>query len=738
MKKRPSMNIGAAILFGIFGLLFFILMVRFVTIQVTGEAEGKVLASQAAEKYIKSRILEAHRGTIYDQKGEVIAEDTSAYTLVAVLSPTVTSDPENPKHVMNPEKTAKALSGFIDMKENEIYKKLTSDGAYQVEFGSAGRALSHQLMLDIKEEKLPGITFRKEAKRFYPNGTFASHLIGFAQKTTSDAGQTETTGKMGIEKSFNDILSGKNGNVEYKSDVWGYLLPNAEEHVTPPQDGKDIYLTIDKKIQTFLEEAMNQVQKQYKPKKMFAIVADPKTGKILAMTQRPTFHPDTRAGLQDNWTNTIVEETIEPGSTMKSFSLAAAVNEGKFNPNEAYQSGTYKVDNVPNPIRDHNGGDGWGSISFLEGVQRSSNVAFAYLLDRIGFEKFEEYLHDFGFGEPTNVGLPHEASGSILYHYPIEKYTTIFGQGTTVTPLQMIQAESAIANDGKMMKPYVISKVVDPNTKEVVKETKPEVVGTPITKETAEKTRKYLESTVTSEDGTGRRFAIDGYSVAGKSGTAQIPDPETGGYKYGKENYLFSFMGMAPADNPQLIVYVGVQEPELKVTEIGSDPVSDVFKPVMQNSLKYLNIKPQEKVTLKKEQIPDLSGMGIEKAKSEIEKSGAEPVIVGNGSEVIRQLPQPGSELLEGGKVIIRTDGDITIPDMKGWSIRDVFKIANIAGLKINMVGNGFAVSQNIQPDSPVNENEPLVVNFKTPEEQLQKEKEKEVSEGSEEERPLN
>jgi penicillin-binding protein 2B len=738
MKKRPSMNIGAAILFGIFGLLFFVLMVRFITIQVTGEAEGKVLASQAAEKYIKSRILEAHRGTIFDHKGEVIAEDTSAYTLVAVLSPTVTNDPKNPKHVTDPEKTARELSQFIDMKESEIYEKLNTEGAYQVEFGSAGRALSHQLMLDIKEEELPGITFRKESKRFYPNGTFASHLIGFAQKTANDDGESVTTGKMGIEKSFNDILSGKNGSVKYKSDVWGYLLPNSEEHVTPPQDGNDIYLTIDKKIQTFLEEAMNQVQKQYKPKEMFAIVADPTTGEILAMTQRPTFHPDTRDGLLDNWTNTIVEETIEPGSTMKSFSLAAAVNEGKFNPNETYQSGTYKVDNVPNPIRDHNGGEGWGTISFLEGVQRSSNVAFAYLLDKIGFKKFEGYLHDFGFGEPTNVGLPHEASGSILYHYPIEKYTTIFGQGTTVTPLQMVQAESAIANDGKMMKPYVISKVVDPNTKEIVKETKPEVVGNPISKETAEKTREYLESTVTSEHGTGTRFAIEGYSVAGKSGTAQIPDPETGGYRYGKENYLFSFMGMAPADNPQLIVYVGVQEPELKPTEIGSDPVSDVFKPVMQNSLKYLNIKPQEKVNLKQEQIPDLTGLSVDEAKKEIKKAGTDPVVVGNGSEIIKQLPQPGSEMLEGGKVIIRTDEDITIPSMKGWSIRDVFKIANIAELRINMVGNGFAVSQNIQPDTPVNENEPLVVNFKTPEEQLQKQKEAETEEDSGEEPPLN
>ncbi|MGG4169686.1 penicillin-binding transpeptidase domain-containing protein [Rossellomorea vietnamensis] len=722
MKKRPSMNIGAAILFGIFGLLFFVLMVRFVTIQVTGEADGKVLASQAAKKYIKSHILEAHRGTIFDGKGEVIAEDTSAYTLVAILDPSITSDPKKPKHVTDPEKTAKVLSKYLDMKESAIYDRLTKKGQnnklpYQVEFGAPGRDLSHQMMLEIKEEDIPGVTFRKEAKRFYPNGSFASHLIGFAQKTTDDDGDSTTVGKMGVEASFNDVLKGKDGSVAYKSDVWGYLLPNSDEHVTPPKDGDDLYLTIDKKIQTFLEEAMNEVQKKYKPKKMFAIVSDPKTGKILAMSQRPTFHPDTREGLLDNWTNIIVEDTYEPGSTMKSFSLAAAVNEGKFNPNETYESGKYYVENVPNPIRDHNGGEGWGTITFLEGVQRSSNVAFANLLDKIGFKKYENYLHDFGFGEATYVGLPNEASGSILYHYPIEKYTTIFGQGTTVTPLQMVQAESAIANDGKMMKPYVISKIVDPNTKKVIKETKPEVSGSPISKETAIKTREYLETTVTSEHGTGQKFAIEGYRVGGKSGSGQIPDPSNGRYMVGKENYLFSFMGMAPIDNPQLIVYVGVQQPELEPTEIGSDPVSAVFNPVMQNSLKYLNIKPQEKVSLKKQSLPETREMSVEEAKKELEKAGVTPIVVGNGSEVVKQLPQGGNPMLEGERVVIKTDGDITIPDMKGWSVRDVFKVANIAGLKINMVGNGYAFSQNIQPGIKVNKDEPLVVNFKTPEE---------------------
>ncbi|MGD6803580.1 penicillin-binding protein [Rossellomorea aquimaris] len=737
MKKRPGMRIGAAILFGFFGLLFFVLMVRFVTIQVTGEADGKVLAAQAAKKYLKTGVLEAARGTIYDQKGEVIAEDTSAYTLVAILDESVSQDSEKPKHVQDIRKTAAVLAPLLEADESDLYARLSKgveEKRFQVEFGSVGRGISHRLKLAIEKEALPGVNFVKESKRFYPNGVFSSHLIGFAQKEEKEDNTTEIVGKMGIEQSLNDYLTGKNGKVKYDSDKWGYILPQTEEHVTPPQNGNDVYLTIDKKIQTFLEETMSKVDQQYKPENMLAVVADPKTGKILAMAQRPTFHPDTREDLQ-SWQNDIVETSYEPGSTMKSFSLAAAVEEGAFNPNEYYESGKYFLEGNSVPIRDHNNGDGWGTITYLEGVQQSSNVAFAKLLDKIGEDRFREYLDAFGFGRKTGIDLPNETAGQILYHYPIEKYTTIFGQGTTVTPLQMIQAETAIANDGKMMKPYIISEIVDHNTNETIKKTEPEVAGTPISAETAKKVREYLATTVTADDGTGRRFAIDGYDVSGKSGTAQIPDYENGGYEIGKENYLFSFLGMAPADDPQLIVYVAIKKPSLKTSEIGSDPVSGVFNPVMLNSLKYLNIKPEENKSLKKAKAADLTGVSVEKAKKQLKESGLNPIILGEGSKVQKQSASPGEELLQGERIVLRTDGKLTIPDMKGWSVRDVLKVTKMANLKMNMVGTGYVTNQNITPGTAINEAEPLVVTFETPEQQL--EKEKNDSE-TDEEAPLN
>ncbi|WP_335870517.1 penicillin-binding protein [Bacillus sp. 2205SS5-2] len=719
MKRRVARKIGAGILFSIFGLLFFLLIVRFVTIQVTGEVEGRVLSAEAAEKYAKNRILESKRGTIYDQNGQVIAEESTSYKLIAVLDSSLTADIENPNHVTDPRKTAEILSQYIEMSETGIFARLTKKGAKQVEFGAAGRDIPSFIKNELAEKNLPGISFIEESKRFYPNGTFASHLIGFVMSEEVD-GKMVTSGKMGIESSLNDMLSGVDGKIQYDSDKWGYLLPNGEELMTPPQDGFDVHLTLENKIQTFLEDALSRVEAEYKPEKMIAIVADPKTGEILGMGQRPTFHPDTRIGL-DNWKNEVVEASIEPGSTMKSFSLAAAVDSGSFNPNATYQSGTYYVGDVP--IRDHNYGNGWGVITFLEGVQHSSNVAFAYLLELMGEETYREYLDRFHFGVPTGIELPNEASGQILYHYPIEKVTTVFGQGTTLTPLQIIQAESAIANDGKMMKPYVIRKVVNPSSNEIVKENKPTVVGEPISPESAKLVREYLETTVTSPDGTGKYFDIEGYQVSGKSGTAQIADPNTGKYldKSGsRTDYLFSFLGMAPSEDPQLIVYVAIQQPNFPGDEFGSIPVSKVFNPVMQNSLKYLNIEPDESVDTNEVTIPDIQRRSVKDISKKLTDLSLEPVIIGKGSTIKDVYPSSGEKVLSGEKVIIKTEGEAIIPDMTGWALRDVLKVVNATGLRFNMTGSGFVVKQNLASQSTIQKGDLLTVTLETPLQSMQ------------------
>ncbi|WP_322420584.1 penicillin-binding transpeptidase domain-containing protein [Jeotgalibacillus haloalkalitolerans] len=708
--RKLKKNWGAYLLFTVFSALFFLLITRFLTLQITGEAEGRDLAAQAQAQYARSQILEAERGKILDRNGEVIAEDTQTYKIVAVLDENLTTNEENPRHVTDPEKTASTLAEYLDLTEAEILDILTQERK-QVEFGTEGKDIPLEVKQQIEDAELPGIFFLQDLKRFYPNGTFASHLIGYAQPETTEDGMVKTVGQMGIERNLNKYLEGENGELSFETDARGFLLPGGEEAIKKAKDGHDVYLTIDKKIQTFLEDALSQVSDEYNPEKMFGVVADAKTGEILAMSQRPTFDPDTRVGLSDNWYNQIVESTFEPGSTFKTFSLAAAVEEGVFNPNATYQSGSYDV--LGQKINDHNV-SGWGTISYLEGVQRSSNTAFAKLLEQMGDDVYRKYLDDFGFGQKTEIDLPNEAPGTILYNYPLEKVTTIFGQGSTVTPLQMIQAETAIAGDGKMKRPYVLSKVVDPETGEAVYEGEAEVSGQPISADTAAKVREYLASTVTSEVGTGQPFGIPGYEVSGKSGTAEIPDPQTGKYMTGRDNYLFSFLGMAPADDPELIVYIGIQQPDLPEDEISSIPVSKVFNPVMLNSLKYRNIQPAEAPMKESVPVDDYTGQSASSVKEELESKGLTVELIGNG-ETIQHQSAINEELIAGEKFILVTDGDLTIPDFTGWSYRDVVRAAAAADLELNATGTGYAVSQNLTADTVISPDQPLSVKFETP-----------------------
>lgn len=719
-KKQPNMNAGAAVLFVIFSLLFFILLFRFVSIQVTGEVHGQALAARAQQKYSNEKVIEAVRGTIFDRKGEVVAEDTTSYTLVAILDESVTTNKNKPQHVKDPEKTAAVLAKYLDMSESDIYKRLTKEGAWQVEFGNAGRDISYKTKQEMEAEKLPGITFLQDSKRFYPNGIFSSHLVGFVEKKEIDDQKSISVGKLGIEEAMNEELTGENGSINFKSDLWGLLLPDAEEKITPAKDGDDIYLTIDKKIQTFAEDAVERVDKEYQPKKILVVVADPKTGDILAMAQRPSFHPSTREGLDQSWHNEIVETPIEPGSTMKIFTLAAAIEENKWNPNEKYKSGSYNVTENSVPIGDHNNRQGWGMISYLEGIQRSSNVAAAKLVnEKIGTDKFREYLTDFGFDEPTGIDLPNEAVGKIQYQYPVEKVTVAYGQGSTFTPIQLIQAATAVANDGKMMKPRVIDKIVDPNTGKVINQQKPETVGQPISAATAKEVRDVLGTVITGEHGTGKSYAIDGYEVAGKTGTANIT--ENGKYLSGESNYLFSFLGMAPKDDPKLIVYVAVQQPNIDQYYKGSIPTSMIFKSVMQSSLQYLNIKPATREKADSSPIPDVTGMDPVDAKTLLESKGFQTVVIGDGNKVQNQLPGGDIVALEGEKIIVKTSGAMTYPDMTDWSLRDVMKLAQLTGVKLNKAGSGYVTSQSLKPGLPIKEGENLIVQLETPLQQFEK-----------------
>ncbi|WP_427109573.1 penicillin-binding protein [Lysinibacillus xylanilyticus] len=716
-KKRFRFQWGAFLLLIFYGGLFFLLFSRMFMLQATGEVEGQELAARAAAKYSKESAITASRGKIYDSNGQVIAEDTLSYRLIAVVNEKATTDEKKPRHVVNAEKTAKILAEYIPMDEEKIYKQLTrvndkGEKPYQVEFGSAGRGISHETMSKIKAEKLPGVLFVNDLKRYYPNGIFASHLIGFALKEENKDGTFTTKGKMGLELTYNKELTGKDGKVEYETDAFSYLLPNSEKMVTPAKDGDDIYLTLDKTIQSFLEESMTAVEEEYNPESMTAIVADPKTGKILAMSQRPTFNPDTRDGDNMKWLNEAIEETIEPGSTMKTFTLASAIDTGTWPPNATYMSGQYRV--LDRVIKDHNNGRGWGPITYLEGFQRSSNTAMAHLLKLIGEDVFFDYLDRFGFGKKTGIDLPNEATGTLLSKYPVERVTTTFGQGSTVTPIQLIQALSAIANEGKMMQPYVIDRIVDPSTGKTIKKHEPVVNGQPVSADTAKQVKEILASTLTAKDGTAKDFILNDYEVAGKTGTAQIP-LGNGRYSWGANEFLYSFLGMAPADNPQLIMYVSVKRPKLKGNELGSVPVSKIFNPVMLNSLKYLNVNPEDVKHVDDTSIQDYTGQSAEAIQVELVNDGLKPVIVGSGGKIIDQYPKGPQKLVKGNFVFLKTEGDVTLPDFTNWSLRNVLAFKSMANLEIEVVGEGFVASQSVSAGTVISDSSPIVVKLKTP-----------------------
>lgn len=603
-------NKGAGYFMILFLLLFLLLLARFFYIQATGSVHNQDLNELAKQKHSKTGVLEANRGTIYDQNGHVLAQGANSYKLVAEL--------KGAKPVEDKEDTAKKIAGVLGKDEEKILATLNKEDRSQVEFGKLGKGLTKEQKEQIEALKLPGISFITENARVYPNGDFASYVVGHARP--DDKGIA--IGQFGLEKSLDKYLGASHGEVAYTGDRRGVSLDGGKVNVKAPKNGDNVYLTLDQRIQSYLEDAMKEASKHYEPESLIGIVADPKTGKILGMSSKPSYDPN-----QENnqyFYNDAIANAFEPGSTMKIFTLAAAINEGVYKGQDYYQSGTYPVGN--RKIKDHNGGAGWGSITFDEGVERSSNVAFAILGDqKLGPERFRKYIHSFGLDEKTKIDLPGEGSNTIVFDQQIQQVTTAFGQGSTVTPIQLVQAATAIANDGKMMKPYTIDKIVDPITEEVKLEHKPEEVGKPVTKETAAQVRQLLERVVTSPKGTGTAYKVDGYSVGGKTGTAQIPDGK-GGYMTGRENYIFSFLGMAPMDDPQLVVYVAVKKPKLKDDESGAQPLADIFKYVTKNSLEYLKIKPNEvkdpKKYVKEQQtaVPDVTEKTMEEAKKPLIK----------------------------------------------------------------------------------------------------------------------
>lgn len=705
-KSHFNRNVVGRLLQISMAFVFLLFVGRFLYLSISKTIAGENISERVSNLYKRDEILKSVRGAIYDNSGNVIAEDSHSFTLYAILDKSSLDYKGKPMYVVDKKKTAEKLSTVIPLSEKKILKYLhPKHKAYQVEFGTAGSGISLATKKKIMAMHLPGIHFDETPSRLYPNGRFASHIIGIAQPFNDKKTHSiNLIGTMGIEKYFNKVLSGKDGRRIALVDAGEYQLPGGQHSYKAPINGNNIYLTIDSQLQIYLENLLDAVQNKYKPKALTAIVEDVKTGKIRAASQRPTFDPATRKGLNDNWRNILVQDSYEPGSVFKILSITAAIQEGKYNPKEYYRSGSITFNG--STIHDWNY-TGWGAIPFEQAFPRSSNVGMSILVNRLGRHTWRRYLDNYHIGKKTNITLPDENSGLINIHSQIDQAVTSFGQGINVNALQMMQVYSALANSGQMLKPQLVEKIVSSSGK-VIKRYKKIKVGKPVySQETAQTTLKLMRDVVEKEYGTGMTYKIPGKSIAVKTGTAQIAGIH-GGYLKGDRNYLFSVVGLTPADNPRYCIYITMKQPQIM-----SDPpetiMSLIFKPLINR------VSVSSKVDMMGEQItiPSVKGQSREQAVRLLEKMGLYVETIGSGHKVEAQSILANTKVNPNSKIIIFTGGIIRCPNMKGWTIKQVTQFANISKVKVEVLGKGKVYKQSRIPRSILNRNSKVKVELR-------------------------
>lgn len=705
-KSHFNRNVVGRLLQISIAFVFLLFVGRFLYLSISKTIAGENISERVSNLYKRDEILKSVRGAIYDNSGNVIAEDSHSFTLYAILDKSSLDYKGKPMYVVDKKKTAEKLSTVIPLSEKKILKYLhPKHKAYQVEFGTAGSGISLATKKKIMAMHLPGIHFDETPSRLYPNGRFASHIIGIAQPFNDKKNHSiNLIGTMGIEKYFNKVLSGKDGRRIALVDAGEYQLPGGQHSYKAPINGNNIYLTIDSQLQIYLENLLDAVQNKYKPKALTAIVEDVKTGKIMAASQRPTFDPATRKGLNDNWRNILVQDSYEPGSVFKILSITAAIQEGKYNPKEYCRSGSITFNG--STIHDWNY-TGWGAIPFEQAFPRSSNVGMSILVNRLGRHTWRRYLDNYHIGKKTNITLPDENSGLINIHSQIDQAVTSFGQGINVNAMQMMQVYSALANSGQMLKPQLVEKIVSSSGK-VIKRYKKIKVGKPVySQETAQTTLKLMRDVVEKEYGTGMTYKIPGKSIAVKTGTAQIAGIH-GGYLKGDRNYLFSVVGLTPADNPRYCIYITMKQPQIM-----SDPpetiMSLIFKPLINR------VSVSSKVDMMDEQItiPSVKGQSREQAVRLLEKMGLYVETIGSGHKVEAQSILANTKVNPNSKIIIFTGGIIRCPNMKGWTIKQVTQFANISKVKVEVLGKGKVYKQSRIPRSILNRNSKVKVELR-------------------------
>lgn len=698
-------------------LLFGIIIVKMTYVSYSTIVDGVDIKAKAANRNSAVTKITASRGTIYSVNGEALAKDVNSYTVVAFLDEGRTTNEKKPRHVVDKEYTANVLSEYLNMSPENILK-LLNQKLYQVELGPGGRDISEKRKIEIESLDLPGIGFIKSTKRYYPYGDFASYIIGYAKKYDS-----KIVGELGVEGYFNNELRGKDGTITYQQDAYGYQIADTPVITDDAESGKDIYLTIDSNIQMYLENAINDMAQENTFEWITVTVANAKTGAILGSATTPSYDPN-KLNIT-NYNNPLVSYSYEPGSTMKIFSFMAAMEEGIYKPDELFLSGTKMLGK--DKVTDWNK-TGWGNITFDKGFTYSSNVAAAELGLELGKDKLIEYYKRFGFGSKTGIEMADEYSGIINPKYELEIANAAFGQGITTTPIQNIQALTTLANNGMLIKPYIVDKVIDPDTGETIYEGKRTEIEQVVNPETVDKMLELMNETVNGEDAaaTGYVYRTASTALIGKTGTAQIVS-STGGYQTGNYNNIRSFAGLFPYEDPEYIVYISV-----KKLQASSRALAKPVKSIVESIAKYKNldqliVEQDESKIIK---IENYINSYTDETLSKLENSGLEVVKIGVGSRIIDQFPQKGSTMIKGNKLFLLTNStEIFMPSMENWTTSEVGNYCNLAGINYNISGYGRVRTQSIPAGTELDLTSILDVTLTRKEEEVTTDEETEQTE---------
>ena len=730
-RYRPSQNrrrVGQnLILLSIFTFLVF--LINFAIIIGTDSKFGVDLSVAASRVHQQEVTVQARRGTIYDRLGFPIAEDSTTYTVYAVVDKNYVSASNEILYVESSQfsKVASIFKNLLDIDEEYTLKQLKQPELSHIYFGAKGKNISYNTMMTISQEMeaagIKGIKFNMSPGRMYPNGNFASIFLGLATPDENEDGSYSLSGKTGMEYYLNSILAGQDGKIIYEKDNKGRILPGTEDIRVRPVDGQDVYTTLSADLQRSLETNMDIFFDKTKGKYASATLVSAKTGEILAVTQRPSYDADTKEGLADKdllQYSLLYQANMEPGSTMKVMTLASAIDSNVFDPNQMYVNNGYTIADATVNDWTVNGGESAVSLNMAQAFALSSNVGMIMLEQKMGNEKWLDYLAKFRFGYPTRFGMGSESAGLLPGDNIVTITMSSFGQGISATQVQMLRAFSAIGNDGTMLQPKFISGLYDPNS-DSVRIAKPEVVGHPVSEKAASDTRDYM-ITVGTDPVFGTLYnkwtmspviQVNGYDVAVKSGTAEIAKEDGTGYIDGQ--YLQSVVAMVPAEDPEFIMYATVREPESYTGMEWEDIFNPILKEAMllKDNLNLDNVAPSLQFVENETEfkLPDVIGQGPGTTAEELRRYLIQPVIVGNGSEIKKVSVDVGTNLSSNQQILLLTDSVEDMPDLYGLTKENMDILAEWLGLEVTYEGAGsMVVEQSIEFGTKISKHKKITI----------------------------